>query len=159
MFIEDHGGYDLSNESLSMFKANSVAYVAGSVVKAMERSSRKCEECVGCLVDSQEDQLSSDISKLIQLKNHGGLILPSKSCHVICEEAEKAHKLFTKQYGDSLNVQSPRFLMMTSVMDSLLPKATSLFPSIQSHLMETELSVDNHFVSLLKDVTNTFITL
>ena len=41
MFIEDHGGYDLSNESLSMFKANSVAYVAGSVVKAMERSSRK----------------------------------------------------------------------------------------------------------------------
>ena len=107
MFIEDHWSYDLSNESLLMFTANSVAYLAGSVVKAMERASRKCEECVGCLVDSQEDQLSSDISKLIQLKNHAGLILPSKSCHVICEEAEKAHKLFTKQYGDSLNVQSP----------------------------------------------------
>ena len=104
MFIEDHGGYDLSNESLSMFTSNSVADKAGYVVKAMGRSSRKCAECVGCLVDSQEDKLSSDISKLVQLKNHGGLILPSKSCHAICE---KAHKLFTKQYGDSLNVQSP----------------------------------------------------
>ena len=159
MFIEDHGGYDLSNESLSMFSSNSVAYIAGYVVKAMERSSRKCAECVSCLVDNQQDQLSSNICKLIELKNHGGLILPSKSCYVICEEAEKAHKIFTKQYGDSLNVQSPRFLMMTSVMDSLLPKATSLFPSIQSHLMETEFSVDNHFVSLVKDVTNTYITL
>ena len=71
MFIEDHWAYDLSYVSLSMITANSVAYLAGSVVKAMERSSRKCEECVGCLVDNQEDQLSSDISELIQLKNHG----------------------------------------------------------------------------------------
>ena len=74
-----------------MSTANSVAYLAGSVVKGMERSSRKCKECVGSLVDSQEDQLSGDISKLIQLKNHAGLVLPSKTCHVICEEAEKAH--------------------------------------------------------------------
>ena len=73
-----------------------------------------------------------------------------------CEEAEKAHKLFTKQYGDSLNVQSPWILMMTSVMDSLLPKATSLFPSIESHLMETEFSVDDHFVFLVKDVTSAY---
>ena len=33
MYIEDHGGYDLPNESLSMFTENSVAYVAGSVIK------------------------------------------------------------------------------------------------------------------------------
>ena len=42
MFIEDHWGYHLSNESLLMFTVNSIAYLAGSVVKAMERSSRKC---------------------------------------------------------------------------------------------------------------------
>ena len=84
MVIEDHWGYDSSNESLSMFTANSVPYLAGAVVKAMERSSRKCEECVGYFVDSQEDQLSSDISKLIQLKNHAGFITTQQilPCHL-----------------------------------------------------------------------------
>ena len=35
MFIEDHWSYDLSNESLLMFTANSVAYLAGSVVNTL----------------------------------------------------------------------------------------------------------------------------
>ena len=42
--------YNLAIKRLSMF----LAYFAWYVVRAMQRSSRKCEECVGCLVKSDK---------------------------------------------------------------------------------------------------------
>ena len=61
-----------------MFWVNSVAYVAGHAVKAMERSSRMFDEYVDCLVDSEEVKISSDPTELVELKNSGGQVPTSR---------------------------------------------------------------------------------
>ena len=159
MFLEDHGYYKINDEHLSLFTQNSVAYVAGFVIKSLRRLSRTCKQCVQCLIESDADSIGEGITSLLHMKDCGGLIKPSNSCYKICMAAEKAHKMFVREFGDSLNVPPPRFMLMTTVMDSLLPKSKTLFPTIQPHLMESEFSVDNHFVSLVKEVANTYISL
>lgn len=155
---ESDVGHDMANTSLSSFSSNSVAYVAGFVIKSVESKANICETCKKCLINSEADSLSTTCRKLIDLRNNGGLQYPSRSCFIICEAAEKALKLFKLEHGEDLNVTAPRFTLMTTVLHSLLPISNSLFPTIKPHLLESELSVDNHFVQLIKLVSNTYIT-
>ena len=99
MFLEEHGYYQIDNEHLSLFSQNSVAYVAGFVIKSLRRLSRTCKQCVECLIESDADSIGQGITSLLNMKDCGGLIKPSLSCYLICMAAEKAHKMFVRGFG------------------------------------------------------------
>ena len=88
MFLENHGYYKINDEHLSLFTQNSVAYVAGFVIKSLRRLSRTCKQCVQCLIESDADSIGEGITSLLRMKDCGGLIKPSKWCYMICMAAQ-----------------------------------------------------------------------
>lgn len=67
----DHS-YLASTAELNSFALNSVAYIAGWVVKKVS-ATVNCPDCSEPLLPTAEDELPADTAKLINLKNIRGL--------------------------------------------------------------------------------------
>ena len=81
-----------------------------------------CAECVGVLLDSEDDPLDNDVRRLITLRNKGGLKIPSKSVHRVCKLTEQEIKLcLSKDLAlKALLSSTPKRHIKSTVMRRLL---------------------------------------
>ena len=122
----DHD-YIINEVELTTFSRNSEAY-----------RRLNCAECVGVLLDSEDDPLDDDVRRLITLRNKGGLKIPSKSVHRVCKLTEQEIKLcLSKDLAlKSLLSSRPKRHIKSRVMRRLV--GNDIFSSIQGHLLTEE---------------------
>ena len=151
----DHD-YIIHEVELTTFSQNSVAYIAGFVVRKVERR-LNCGECVSVLLDSEDDPLDDDVRRLITLRNKGGLKIPSKSVHTVCKLTEQEIKLcLSKDLAlKSLSSSRPKRHIKSRVMRRLV--GTDIFSSIQGHLLTEEVGEENHYTNLISILIECYV--
>ena len=77
---------NLDNLNLSNYTNNIVVYIAGFVVKKL-RKSLKCSLCISALVETSDTR--PQFSEFLDLKNRGGLVVPSSDVSKICTWTER----------------------------------------------------------------------
>lgn len=91
LFIETDHSYIPEFESLSMFAENVIQYIASYIARCVSLKS-KCTHCIKLLLRIQKQ-------RLIELKDKGGLFIPSTDLIKLCKYAEKMiKKLQNKLY-------------------------------------------------------------
>lgn len=129
---------------------NSVAYVAGFVVKKLKKLI-KCTECVdACLAEYAGAHPTA--SRLCFMKQRGGLIVPSKDVVDICVEAERqlSIQLQEKNVTEILRDKQLQLRITHRVMRNL--NMNLLFPSLREHgqlQYRTSFSIDDDHMQLL----------
>lgn len=80
--LSDHDYFE-SDTNITKFIEDTSHYIAGFVVKKIS----KLIQCSTCLASLTTNSTNSSI--LISIKNRGGLIFPSKSVVLVCQEVER----------------------------------------------------------------------
>lgn len=93
--------------NLNEFSNNVVSYIAGFVVKKMEKII-KCEICAEALTS---EDASSNSTQLLRIKSRGNLKIPCKSVIDICIFIEKKIQIIVKLSGELLP-QENNFIKM-----------------------------------------------
>lgn len=139
--------YDIS--SMSEFGSHVVVYIAGSVVHYLMKKI-KCETCQSVLLASGEANYHLD---LINLKDNGGLIVPSTDVIKICKITES---LLRKTYNNSKFISAKTFKnhFVTKTMAHFL--GLKLFETINFHQYDHS-PLDNHVIQLTKCVLEKYM--
>lgn len=144
----DHDYTDTPNiESVSEFKQAAINYIAGYVVKMMQRT-LKCMACSNALTTSRY------IHPLTKLKDRGGLLKPSESVVSICLETEKCFQRMLKASNGKL---PQGFGISKSISTAVLSNCANmnLFADLNDHQFETSVT-DNHIHHLVKLVAQSY---
>lgn len=142
---------DLS--SLSEFKVNVVAYVAGYVVK-MVRQILHCPNCLGSLtVEPLSDKLL-----LVKLKDKGGLMKPSESVVQVCESTEQAISRMMVSCTGNLPLAIGSKLVSTVSLYVLteVGESKSVFADLHDHMFDSS-PESNHVFKLIKVISQCYI--
>ena len=116
-----------------------------------------CAECVGVLLDSEDDPLDNDVRRLITLRNKGGLKIPSKSVHRVCKLTEQEIKLcLSKDLAlKSLLSSRPKRHIKSRVIRRLV--GNDIFSSIQGHLLTEEVGEANHYTNSISMLIECYV--
>lgn len=139
-----------SNSDLTEMTRYIVAYIAGFVARKLNKA-LKCEECVSVLMSKEILQ----IHKLIDLKNKGGLVLPSKDLFTICLKTEQHTRNYVKQKGTQhfLKENDSKRLIIT-ILKSF--QSTEIFDGLISHSFNQHATL-NHRTLLIKAAIETYM--
>lgn len=149
----DHGYACSFSKSVEGFVDNIVVYISGFVVrKAMLKIS--CVACRSCLVTSNILEHYSPMYQLLELKNKGGLLVPS---HGLVNLLLATEKLMRRM----MNVTSARSLCSKrEVLYAMKSEYGGSDPlCLGDHIMETQHGIDNHFFDLLNLLVDIYYTL
>lgn len=136
----DHDYYP-SDDIISEFKEQAIAYIAGFVVK-------KIKEKHNCLTCSEHLTSSTTLHPLVALKDRGGLQKASESVIAVCLESERCFQRILSKTSGKL----PQGHGITSqIVHQVLKKSAgeTWFSGLQAHMFETTVE-DNHVHSLVK---------
>lgn len=92
--LDDHN-YHLDCLSFSEYSRRVVEYIAGFIVRYLQRTI-SCETCIIALNCQTDDKIQY---QLINRKNRGHLIFPSRSVIRLCTDSEKVIRVALKQSG------------------------------------------------------------
>lgn len=144
---EDHDYVDVPNTTtLSLYVENVVDYIAGYVVRMLQRKIT-CPDCMAAL---QEQEGSGGL--LLRRKNRGGLLVPSSSVVVICKSTEKClRRLEASNSTCRKLIQRPNLqaAIVCATLHDLAEDQAELFRGIHEHMFDTE-PQNNHVVELTK---------
>ena len=138
--------YAPTHKQLTEVAVKIVVYISGFVVHKL-RQSISCEVCVEALLEQGNP---SSLHKLINIKNRGGLSVPSWDVIQICVSSESVFRKYVAT--DRLNNVSLARLVAL-VLESFLEK--SVFACLSSHMLDSE-GYFNHVVLLIKAVAETY---
>ena len=126
------------------------------MVRKMERR-LNCAECVGVLMDNEDDPPDDDIRRLITLRHKGGLKIPSKSVHRVCKLTEQEIKLcLLKDLAlKSLSSSRPKRHIKSRVMRRLV--GNDIFSSTQGHPLTEEFGEANHYTNSLSMLIECYV--
>ena len=135
--------------NLTPFVDGVMDYVAGAIVKKIQ-SRVQCTKCFAALVTPARTSASS----LVQMKDHGSLIVPSEETVKIvkhCERYIRTHLLAIKAIvPGEWNAE-----LLIKIMSSLPP---GLFPELAAHSLNTRNdSLETHTYLLIKLICTTFV--
>ena len=149
----DHDYCDVPNlMELSEFKSSAISYIAGYVVRMVERKIH-CLKCLAALTTMKEK--IPDL--FVVWKSNGGLKLPSQGLLKICEETEKAIMRM-------LNVNQGGLPHCTGLPDAIASTVLQVcvehdvFSSLKQHMFDTT-AVNNHVFSLIKCCCKCYVTI
>lgn len=129
---------DIDNHQLSGYVVNVLAYISGYVVrKVLPRLA--CSSCRLALITSVSELEPSD-RHLLQLKNNGGLVIPSKDVIRIVKLTENVFRC--------TNISQGGFRIFSKVLHEMLH--LDIFKG--THFVETD-----HFYSLVQSIVLCFI--
>lgn len=130
---------EVNTFQLSEYAADVVSYIAGFVERTVKRKI-KCEHCLKAL------SKTVDHSKLIRIKNRGGLIIPQVDVVMVCKTAEKI--LW------SSDILQPNFYnrLFSRVMRQFVDVTIFHDMGHTSHIVECE-----HSMSLTKAILNIYL--
>ena len=146
----EHDYADAPNlSSLTEYKQASISYIAGYVVK-MVMKHILCFHCSQALGSKNQAYTSS----FLKLKDRGGLIKPSRSVVIVCEETEKSFQRMLLATGGELPRSSgiPDAIAM-SVLQNV--DTCKVFQKLESHMFDSEIE-DNHIFSLIKVIAKSY---
>ena len=149
----DHDYCDIGNSmELSEFKTSAISYIAGYVVRMVERKVH-CMKCLAALTTTKEK--IPDL--FVVFKSNGGLKLPSPGLLKICEETEKCvmRMLSVNQSGLSHGTGLPDAIVST-VWQVCVERG--VFSELNQHMMETT-AVNNHVFSLIKCCSKCYVAI
>ena len=139
-----HDYCDIGNSmELSEFKTSAISYIAGYVVRMVERKVH-CMKFLAALTTMKEE--IPDL--FVVFKSNGGLKLPSPGLLKICEETEKCVMRM-------LNVNQGGLPHGTGLPDAIVSTVwqvcveCGVFSELNQHMLETT-AVNNHVFSLIK---------
>jgi hypothetical protein len=140
----------LSLPMLSSLSENVCCYISGFIVRKLT-SRLKCATCRELLLSST---VLPDSRAFLELKNNGGLVVPSQGVNAVVKHAEKCVRMVVhtcdatrlKQFGHQLEVD---------VLSAVDPYALFGF----EHAMETFDGVDNHVISLTRLIVRSYVNL
>ncbi|NWS06550.1 THAP9 transposase, partial [Motacilla alba] len=137
---------------LSLY-AQSLACTAGWVAEQLALD-LQCEPCLASLFEADESRLRC--RSVLYIKKLGGVSLPSASVHHITSISEQVLNQYGKVGGANKNTKLWHLCLEQKVFQELLGESL-LFPTLTKHLFEEELSINNHYTVLVKEITRYYL--
>ncbi|XP_068043788.1 DNA transposase THAP9 [Anomalospiza imberbis] len=116
----------------------------------------QCEACFASLFEADESRLRW--RSVLYIKKLGGMSLPSASVHHITSISEQVLKRYGKVGGANKNTKLWLLCLEQKVFQELLGESP-LFPTLTNHLFEGELSINNHYTVLVKEITRCYLNI
>ncbi|NWH97120.1 THAP9 transposase, partial [Tichodroma muraria] len=116
----------------------------------------QCEACLAPLFEADESRLSC--RSVLYIKKLGGVSLPSASVHHITSISEQVLNRYGKVGGANNNTKLWHLPLEQQVFQELLGES-SLFPTLTNHLFEGDLSINNHYTVLVKEITRCYLNI
>ncbi|XP_056346232.1 DNA transposase THAP9 isoform X2 [Oenanthe melanoleuca] len=139
---------------LSLY-AQSLACTAGWVAEQLALDLH-CEACLASLFEADDSRLRC--KSVLYIKKLGGVSLPSASVHHITSISEQVLNQYGKVEGASKNTKLWHLSLEQKVFQELLGERP-LFPTLTNHLFERELSIDNHYTALVREITRYYLNI
>ncbi|NXG49600.1 THAP9 transposase, partial [Psilopogon haemacephalus] len=113
-----------------------------------------CQACLASLF--LQDESRPGAGAVLYIRKAAGVALPSASlCHVACV-SERVLKWHSKGREGSKATRLWRLSLQRKIMQELLG-GNHLFPTLTSHFLGGELRVDNHYATLVKEITRRYL--
>lgn len=146
--VEDHT-YVKRLELISECSEHIVTYIAGFVVHKLVKILH-CETCIGALrcTDVRPSHC------LITVKNHGGLVFPSKDVIDICLACDKLFRQYVYDVASSRVLRTSVQNIVQCVLESYISK--DVFTSLSVHMLEYG-PLENHLVLLIKAIAEKYL--
>ncbi|RXG61966.1 DNA transposase THAP9 [Armadillidium vulgare] len=147
IYTFDHS-YINEYETLTLVCDNIVSYISGFIVRKLSKSIK----CVSCIAALTNENSVSPYMSLINIKNKGGLVLPSQDVIKTCRWCEK---VIRQEVGVSPSFRKNiKSYLMYSVMQYL--SFESMFPSLQEHAKNNSID-ENHICLLIKNIISAYL--
>ncbi|NWX35737.1 THAP9 transposase, partial [Notiomystis cincta] len=114
----------------------------------------QCEACLASLFEADESRLRC--RSVLYIKKLGGVSLPSASVHHITSISEQVLNRYGKAGGANKNTKLWHLSLEQKVFQELLGESP-LFPTLTNHLFEGDLSINNHYTVLVKEITQCYL--
>ncbi|XP_071287648.1 DNA transposase THAP9 [Agelaius tricolor] len=137
---------------LSLY-AQSLTCTAGWVAEQLALD-LQCEPCLASLFEADESKLRC--RSVLYIKKLGGVSLPSASVHHITSISEQVLNQYGKVGSANNNTKLWHLCLEQKVFQELLGE-NPLFPTLTKHLFEGELSINNHYTVLVKEITRCYL--
>ncbi|NWZ40904.1 THAP9 transposase, partial [Brachypodius atriceps] len=116
----------------------------------------QCEACLASLFEADESRLRC--RSVLYIKKLGGMSLPSASVHHITSISEQVLNLYGKVGSASNNSKLWYLSLEQKVFQELLGESP-LFPTLTYHLLDEQLSINNHYTVLVKEITRCYLNI
>lgn len=116
----------------------------------------QCEACLASLFEADESRLRC--RSVLYIKKLGGISLPSASVYHIASISEQVLNLYGKVQGTSNNTELWHLSLEQKVFQELLGESP-LFPTLTYHLFDGEVSINNHYTVLVKEITRCYLNI
>ncbi|NXH48521.1 THAP9 transposase, partial [Dicaeum eximium] len=116
----------------------------------------QCEACLASLFEADESRLRC--KSVLYIKKLGGVSLPSASVHHITSISEQVLNRYGKAGAANRNTKLWHLSLEQKVFWELLGESP-LFPTLTNHLFEGELSINNHYTVLVKEITRCYLNI
>lgn len=133
-----------SSKILSEYVEDVVAYISGFVQRKLI-SAIKCEECSDALI--YDENSAENSYHLINRKNKGGLIKPSKDVYQLCKIGEKSFRII--QAAGKITSKNVLELLIADSMRKI--NVNNVFSVLNNHILN-QTTFDNHIIFLIKSV-------
>ena len=134
---------------MSEFKESAIAYIAGYVVRMVEKRTRHYKRCVDALTDQKGQN-----HPFVLFKDRGGLQKASESVVRVCLETEKCiENMLRTTQGQLPRCEKLPTVLSTAVLNNL--SHLDLFPDIADHMFDTTID-DNHLHTLIQLVAKCY---
>ncbi|KAH8025209.1 hypothetical protein HPB51_004750 [Rhipicephalus microplus] len=145
--LEPHDDNDYTRpENLSAVVVAVVPCIAGFVVRKVCKTTT-CEEYIAALY-------LDELVPLVEQKNRGGFVSPSKGVTGLCEAVEKGLRRLQIECGTFQAVNSRSKHLVLEVLR--LSVEEKLFQKLEQHILDLDL-LDNHIYSLCKKVAELYV--
>ncbi|NXW74520.1 THAP9 transposase, partial [Hirundo rustica] len=115
-----------------------------------------CEACLPSLFEADESRLRH--RSVLYIKKLGGVSLPSASVLHIASISEQVLSRYGKVGGANKNTKLWPLSLEQKVFQELLGESL-LFPTLTNHLFDGELSINNHYTVLVKEITRCYLNI
>ncbi|NWR01376.1 THAP9 transposase, partial [Paradoxornis webbianus] len=116
----------------------------------------QCEACLASLFEADESRLKH--RSVLYIKKLGGVSLPSASVHHITSISEQVLNRYGKVGGANKSTELWHLSLEQKVFQELLGESP-LFPTLTNHLFDRELSINNHYTVLVKEITRCYLNI
>lgn len=146
----DYLPFLLDSATLSEYSTRVIAYIAGFIVRHLKKIIY-CETCIEALI-GEETHIEC---WLINLKNRGGLSLPSHDIIVICNKAERVIRFALRETDGKPFLHR---ISETSIVHEILQQCidTNLFSSLREHVYDQD-ALYNHSYHFFKVIVCKYV--
>jgi len=144
---------DMSERCLSLFVDNVVVYIAGFVIRSLQKRIL-CPDCQAALFSTVKMVEDHDHG-LLQTKNHGGLLHTSNDVVKLCKMTESHFRSLMAPGQKPVLYSDLKTETCNSVLRAFV--GVELFPDLLEHTFDSD-PVDDHRVILMKKIVFEYLT-